>query len=75
MDMIEDLLDDKKQLSAKIEELINSAKDQQHSVDKHKKVTEDHFTIELKKNKEAWVASEKVRRERWEQSKVAEIRA
>jgi len=38
-------------------------------------VTEDRFSVELKKNKDAWVASEKVRREKWEREKIAEIRA
>jgi hypothetical protein len=29
----------------------------------------------MKKNKEAWMASEKVRREKWEKEKIHEIRA
>jgi 5-azacytidine-induced protein 1 len=31
--------------------------------------------VELKRNREAWSASEKVRKERWEKDKVNEIRA
>jgi 5-azacytidine-induced protein 1 len=31
--------------------------------------------VELKKNKDAWVAGEKVRKEKWEKEKIAEIRA
>ena len=38
-------------------------------------MTEDRFSVELKKNKDAWVASEKVRREKWEREKIAEIQA
>ena len=33
------------------------------------------MAVELKKNRDAWVASEKVRKERWEKDKVQEIRA
>ena len=31
--------------------------------------------MELRKNKEAWMASDKVRREKWEKERIAEIRA
>jgi hypothetical protein len=31
--------------------------------------------VELKKNKDAWMASEKVRKEKWEKEKIMEIRA
>lgn len=34
----------------------------------------DRFKRELKKEKEAWVASEKVRKEKWEEEKINEIR-
>jgi hypothetical protein len=44
-------------------------------MDKQRKVIEDRFSVDLKKNKEAWMAAEKVRRERWEKEKIAEIRA
>ena len=31
--------------------------------------------VELKKNRGAWIAAEKVRKEKWERDKVQEIRA
>jgi 5-azacytidine-induced protein 1 len=31
--------------------------------------------VELKKNKEAWIASERVRKEKWEKEKISEIRS
>jgi hypothetical protein len=37
-------------------------------------VIEDKWQVELKKNKEAWIASEKVRKEKWEKEKIIEIR-
>lgn len=36
---------------------------------------EEKLQIELKKNKEAWIASEKVRKEKWEKERIQEIRA
>jgi len=38
--------------------------------EKQKKVLEDRLQVELKKNREAWMASEKVRKEKWEKDKV-----
>jgi len=38
-------------------------------------VYEDRLQVELKKNREAWLAAEKVRKERWEKDKVQEIRS
>lgn len=35
---------------------------------------EEKFQIELKKNREAWLASEKVRKEKWEKEKIMEIK-
>jgi 5-azacytidine-induced protein 1 len=34
----------------------------------------DKFKRELRKEREAWVASEKVRKDKWEQEKIREIR-
>ena len=38
------------------------------------KEMEERFKFELKRNKEAWVASEKVRRDKWEAEKKEEIK-
>lgn len=35
---------------------------------------QDRYKRELKKEKEAWLAAEKVRKERWEADKIKEIR-
>lgn len=43
--------------------------------EKQRKVLEDRLQVELKKNRDAWMASEKVRKEKWEKEKVQEIRA
>jgi len=44
-------------------------------VEKNRGGEEGRFALELKKNKDAWEASEKVRREKWEKDKTAEVRA
>ena len=43
--------------------------------EKQKKVLEERLHVELKKNREAWLAAEKVRKDKWEKDKVQEIRA
>jgi hypothetical protein len=42
--------------------------------DKLQKEQEGRFHRELKTAKDAWIASEKVRKERWEAEKIKEIR-
>lgn len=73
--MIEALLDDKRNLQESVEQITEKAKEMAISSEKQKKVLEDRLQVELKKNREAWMASEKVRKERWEKDKVQEIRA
>lgn len=73
--MIESLLEDKRSLQENIENLTEKAQDIQLASEKQKKVLEDRLQVELKKNREAWLASEKVRKEKWEKDKVSEIRA
>ena len=73
--MIEDLLSDKKSLSENIAALTEELQDVNHQKTKQAKVQDDRLAVELKKNKEAWMASEKVRREKWEKEKIHEIRA
>jgi hypothetical protein len=75
MKMIEDLLSDKRALSQKVEDVIDEMKDQHHQVDQQRKIDHDNFKVELKKNKDAWQAADKVRREKWEKEKIGEIRA
>ena len=60
--MIEQLLKDKNALTARIEELLSDKKDENTYLTKQKKLMKESYQIELKKNKDAWLASEKVRR-------------
>jgi hypothetical protein len=62
-------------LTEKVESLLADKQDEKQYLDKAKKVIEDRYNVELKKNKDAWMASEKVRRQKWEQERIHEIRA
>jgi len=75
VNMIEHLLADKQELSAKIEELLETVKARDKALERQKKVVDDRLQVELKRNKDAWVAAERVRKEKWEKEKIHEIRA
>lgn len=60
--MIESLLNDKNNLQSRIEQLVKEKKDETNYLNKCTKAIEEKYEIELKKNKEAWMASEKNRR-------------
>ncbi len=60
--MIEALLKDKNQMQVKIEQLQSERKDTEQFLAKQKKICEERYEVELKKNKDAWQASEKLRR-------------
>lgn len=49
-------------------------KERQIINEKLMKEAEGRFQRELKNAKDAWISSEKVRKERWEQEKIKEIR-
>ena len=75
VNMIESLLADKQELSQKLEDMLETVKARDKALERQKKVVDDRLGIELKKNKDAWVAAEKVRKEKWEKEKIHEIRA
>lgn len=62
-------------MTEKVESLLADKQDEKQYLEKAKKVIEDRYNVELKKNKDAWMASEKVRRQKWEQERIHEIRA
>ncbi len=49
-------------------------KDLSHKSDKTLADQQEKFKVQLRKEKEAWLASEKVRKEKWEADKIREIR-
>ena len=72
--MIEALIEDKKKLYEKTGEFKTKLNDSEEQKKKLQKVYEERLQVELKKNKDAWIASEKVRKERWQEEKIKEIR-
>ena len=73
--MIEELLSDKKQLQEQLSKVKTKMEDVVAQTDQQKKVLEERLQVELRKNRDAWQASERVRKEKWEKEKVMEIRA
>lgn len=71
---IEDLIKDKELLAERIEEMNKAFKDSEAKNARVRDDLEDRFKRELKKEREAWMASEKVRREKWENERIREIR-
>ena len=72
--IIEQLIKDKEQLQLKIEDLLKKTRDRDGQFEKQKEELMAGFKREIKKEKEAWLASEKVRKEKWESEKIQEIK-
>lgn len=53
---------------------MSKLKDRDQDFDKQIQILKDNFKLTLKKEKEAWLASEKVRKEKWEHEKIQEIK-
>lgn len=75
VEMIEQLLKDKDTLQKKLHEQAQSHKDIDATIKAKTQQMQQDFEEELRKNKDAWLASEKVRRQKWEQDKIQEIRS
>jgi hypothetical protein len=61
IETIEKLLKDKRELGNTLSSLHGKQEDFQKALDREKKALEAKFEIDLQRNKEAWMASEKVR--------------
>jgi uncharacterized protein YwgA len=73
--MIEALLKDKNLLSEKIESMLAEKQDFNSELSKARKQIEERYDFEMRKNKEAWLASEKSRKQKWEQERIQDIRS
>ncbi len=71
---IEQLVKDKKDLTDTLEATKEKSKDDDAKWAKKMKEQQKSHEIELKKSKEAWMAAEKLRKEKWEKEKVHEIK-
>ena len=75
MQLIEALLGDKQQMSAQIEMLLKQNQELKKELQKQKRVVEERFSVDMRRWKDVFLASEKVKRQKWEQEKIAEIKA
>lgn len=73
--LIEDLLKDKATLSDKVDELLTQLAETTQKMDKQKRSIDERVSVELRQKKEQWHAAEKVKRDKWERERVAEIRS
>ncbi|CDW86542.1 UNKNOWN [Stylonychia lemnae] len=74
LQLIEQLVKDKEGMQNQMKEVAKRLKEKDQETEKEKLDLIDKFKRELKKEKEAWMASEKVRKEKWEYEKIQEIK-
>eukprot|EP01022_Parablepharisma_sp_SALTPOND_P003740 TRINITY_DN1153_c0_g1_i2.p3 TRINITY_DN1153_c0_g1~~TRINITY_DN1153_c0_g1_i2.p3 ORF type:complete len:792 (-),score=148.05 TRINITY_DN1153_c0_g1_i2:24109-26484(-) len=71
---IEQLVKDKKELTECVDAAKVKLKEEEAKWGKKFKDLQQSNTVEMKKAKEAWMAAEKIRREKWEKEKTHEIK-
>ncbi len=73
-EFIESLILEKKKHSANAAELTEKLESAEKSGQKKVSQMMQNFELELKKNKDAWFQAEKMRRKKWEETKIKEIK-
>jgi len=71
---IENLIAEKKKLTTTNTELTEKSDIAEKSAQKKVSQMLENFELELKKNKDAWFQAEKMRRKKWEEAKIKEIK-
>jgi len=71
---IENILADKKKSASAVTELTEKLEIAEKSGQKKVSQMLENFELELKKNKDAWFQAEKMRRKKWEETKIKEIK-
>lgn len=61
-------------MAQQIENLAKNAKEREVVVEKLRLDEQEKFKRELRKEREAWQAAEKIKREKWEAEKTQEIK-
>ncbi|XP_076449494.1 centrosomal protein of 131 kDa-like isoform X2 [Babylonia areolata] len=74
LSFIDQLIDDKKGLGEKCEQLVKELKTVDHKYQEKIKSMEDSHTVEVTKLKEIHTAAEKLRREKWIEEKTKKIK-
>ena len=72
---IEVLIRDKGLLADKVEDLFLSIRDKDSLLERQKIEMAQRYKDMLKKERDIWMAQEKIRKEKWEADKVATIKA
>jgi len=67
--MVEQLISDKASLAKELDEVVQDKVDCDSIIKRREKEMQDRYNIELKKSKDLWMASEKLRREKWMKDK------
>ncbi|XP_048575628.1 centrosomal protein of 131 kDa isoform X2 [Nematostella vectensis] len=74
LSFIDQLIDDKKTLGERCEELVKKLKDIDKKYSDKIKLMEENHQVEIKKQKEVILAAEKLRREKWITEKTQQIK-
>ena len=72
--LMESLYSEKKKMEAQISELQDKLSQSEKSSYKKLQTMRENYELETKKNKDAWFQAEKLRRKKWEEQKVKEIK-
>ena len=72
--LMESLMSEKRQMEAQINDLQSKLNESEKLNYKKLQSMRDNYEIETKRNKDAWFQAEKIRRKKWEEQKIKEIK-
>ena len=72
--LMESLMSEKRQMEAQINDLQSKLNESEKINYKKLQSMRDNYEIETKRNKDAWFQAEKIRRKKWEEQKIKEIK-
>ena len=72
--LIENLINEKKNLNEKINNINNIYEKKENEYKNKIKEIIEYYKLENEKNKDAWYKAEKLRRKKWEENKIKEIK-
>ena len=72
--LMESLMSEKRQMEAQINDLQSKLNESEKTNYKKLQTMRDNYESETKRNKDAWFQAEKIRRKKWEEQKIKEIK-
>ena len=72
--LMESLMSEKRQMEAQINDLQSKLNESEKLNYKKLQSMRDNYEMETKRNKDAWFQAEKIRRKKWEEQKIKEIK-